>query len=334
MRMQPLGQSNIDASVVGLGTWVMGGWMWGGASEAESIDAIHASIDAGVNLLDTAPIYGFGLSEQVVGKAVRDRRDKVLIASKCGMVCNTTKGDHKFNSTVLGPDPQGHLGIQIYLDPESIRAEIEASLARLQTDYIDLYQTHWQDSTTRIEDTMATLLDLKQEGRIRAIGVCNASAQQMEQYRTAGSLDSDQERYSMIDRRIEGDQLPYCRDNDIAVLAYCPLEQGLLTGKVPPEREFAEGDQRRRSQRFSVENRKRVQSMLRKFEPIAAAHNISLAQLTIAWTVHQPGLTHALVGARHAQQAIENAAAGRVELSDEDLKIMNDAIDEYLAVSA
>jgi len=333
MRMRPLGQSNIEGSVVALGTWVMGGWMWGGASERESIDAIHASLDAGVNLIDTAPIYGFGLSEQIVGKALNGRRDQAVIATKCGMVCDTTKGENKFNSTTLGPDPDGHINIQIYLDPRSIRNEVEMSLRRLQTDYIDLYQTHWQESTTRIEDTMSALLDLKKQGKIRAIGVSNASSEHMDRYRAVGPLDSDQERFSMLDRRIEDDQLPYCREHNIAMLAYSPLAQGLLTGKITPDREFPEGDQRRYSDTFSVENRKRVHEMLGKFKPVVEAHNITLSQLAIAWTVHQPGLTHALVGARSPQQAIENAQAGDVQLSEDELRTMNEAIDEYHAVA-
>jgi len=334
MKMRPLGASGIDASVVGLGTWAMGGWMWGGTDEADSIDAIHAAIDAGVNLFDTAPIYGFGLSEEILGKAIRDRRDQVVIASKCGMVTNTTEGELKFRSNAMGPDELGHIGIYIYLHPGSIRCEVDASLQRLGVDHIDLYQTHWQESTTAIEETMSALLDLKQEGKIRAIGVCNASSDDMRQYAAVGQLDSDQERYSMLDRKIEDDQLPYCRENDVAVLAYSPIAQGLLTGKVTPDREFEEGDLRRHSDRFSVENRERVMGLLEKITPIAASHDITLAQLAIAWTVHQPGLTHALVGARNVKQARENAAAGDVELQDDEVGTINEAIDEYAAVLA
>jgi aryl-alcohol dehydrogenase-like predicted oxidoreductase len=332
--MRPLGQSGIDASVVAFGAWVTGGWMWGGASEDDSIRAVHAALDAGINFIDTAPIYGFGLSEEIVGKAIRDRRSDVVLATKCGMVTNTTCGEPKFRSNAQGPDDDGHIGIYIYLHPDSIREEVEASLRRLGTDYIDLYQTHWQEDTTPIEDTMSTLLDLKQEGKIRAIGVSNATSHHMQRYRALGPLDADQEPFSMIKRTIEDDQLPYCRDNDIAVLAYSPLAQGLLTGKVRPEREFDEGDMRRNDPKFSVENRRHVQAMLDAFKPIAQAHDITLAQLTIAWTVHQPGLTHALCGARTPEQARENAAAGDVELSGDELKTMSDAIDAYLAARA
>src|SRR5690606_14878724 len=141
--------------------------------EDDSIQAIHAALDAGINFLDTAPIYGFGVSETIVGKAIQGRRDKVVLATKCGMVANTRQGDFKFSSDAQGPNPHGLIDIYVHNRPDSIRLEVERSLERLQTDYIDLYQTHWQDPTTPIADTMGALLDLKQQGKIRAIGVCN-----------------------------------------------------------------------------------------------------------------------------------------------------------------
>lgn len=334
MQYRALGQSDIQASVVGIGTWAIGGWMWGGTDEQDSIAAIHAAVDQGINLIDTAPVYGFGLSEEIVGRAIRDRRDKVILATKCGMVCNPTAGTPKFRVNTAGADEHGLIQINIHLAPESIRREVEDSLARLGIDHIDLYQTHWQESTTAIQDTMGALMKLKQEGKIRAIGVSNATSGQMEAYRQQGPVDSDQEKFSMLDRDIEADQLPYCREHDVAVLAYSPLAQGLLTGKMDPSRAFPEGDLRRGNPRFSRENRERVTSMLNEFKPIAEKHGLTLAQLTIAWTVHQPGLTHALVGARNPKQAEENAAAGGVKLSEDDLSRMNQIIDEHVAAVA
>lgn len=324
-----LGRSGIECSAVGLGTWPMGGWMWGGTDETSSINAIHASIDAGIDLIDTAPIYGFGLSETVVGKAIRDRRDKVVLATKCGMVCNTTRGETKFRSNALGPDPNGQISVRIYLGGDSIRQEVEGSLERLQTDTIDLLQPHWQDPTTPVEETMVALIKLKEEGTIRAIGVCNAPTDYLRQYDAAGQLDSDQELFSMLDRQIEDDQLPFCREHEMAVLAYSPLGRGLLTGKMGPDREFAEGDARRDSPRYSVENRKRVARMLEQFQPIAEAHDATLAQIVIAWTLRVPGMTHALVGARNPRQATENAAAGSIELTDDEIAQINRAVDQY-----
>lgn len=333
MHTRPLGQSGIEASVVAIGTWVMGGWMWGGADENDSIKAVHAALDAGISLLDTAPIYGFGHSEIVVGKAIKDRRDKVVLATKCGMVINAPGGRSVGRSTAAGPSEFGHLEIKIYNKPESIRQELELSLKRLQTDYIDLYQTHWQEEDTPIEDTMGELLRLKEEGKIRAIGACNATPEIMDRYRSVGPLDCDQEQYSMIHRKMEGgafqgddglpDQLGYCSEHNISMLAYSPLVLGLLTGKVGPDRVFAESDLRSKQKRFSKVNRQKIADLLGQFQPVADKHGCTMAQLVIAWTVSQPGLTHALVGARTPEQAIDNAGAGRVTLDDEDLSLMN-----------
>lgn len=330
MLTRPLGASGIDASVIGLGAWAIGGWMWGGATESESVATLHAALDAGINLIDTAPIYGFGLSEEVVGRALADRRDRAVLATKCGLVCHR-EGEFIFRTTGFHPSPDGHIHVYKNLSPASIREELESSLKRLRTDYVDLYQTHWQTDSTPIADTMAELLRLKDEGKIRAIGVSNAKPAHMDQYRAAGALDADQERYSMLDRRMEKEQLAYCRKNNIAVLAYCPMEQGLLTGKIGPDREFEDGDQRKQNPKYSVESRRRIQALLDQFIPIAERHGLTIAQLTLAWTVHQPGLTHALAGARTPQQARENAAAGRATLSDDDLRMMRRAIEEYEA---
>lgn len=326
MRTRPLGSSGIEASVVGFGAWAIGGWMWGGADETDAIRAIHAALEAGINLIDTAPIYGFGHSEEVVGKALSDRRDRAVIATKCGMVTNTMLGAPKFRSTGLGSSPTGHIDVRIYNHPDSIRAEVEWSLKRLQTDHIDLYQTHWQDPTTPIDDTMDALLTLKQAGKIRAIGVCNATVDQMQAYAGRGQLDSDQERYSMIDRKLEADQLPYCRGHHVAVLAYSPLAMGMLTGKIGPEREFGDGDIRGKQPRFSRDNRQRVADMLGELEPIAARHRLTLTQLVIAWTAEQNGVTHVLCGARTPEQVQENAAAGNAELPASELQAVSEIV--------
>ncbi|MGB4019461.1 MAG: aldo/keto reductase, partial [Syntrophomonadaceae bacterium] len=184
MQQRNLGTSGLSASVVAIGTWAIGGWRWGGTDEAESIRAIHAALDAGINFLDTAPAYGLGLSEEIVGKALKGKRDQAVIATKCGMVWHTDQGTYFLD--------QYNKPIHKYLGPESIRYEVELSLQRLQTDYIDLYQTHWQDITTPIEETMGELVRLKEEGKIRAIGVCNATVDEMERYRKLGAVDSDQ----------------------------------------------------------------------------------------------------------------------------------------------
>lgn len=318
MKYRPLGQSGIDASVVAFGAWAIGGWFWGGNDETESIRAVHAALDAGITLIDTAPAYGLGRSEEIVGKAIAGRRDEVVLATKCGLVWHTSAGQHFF-------DEYGK-PVHLFLGADSIRYEVEQSLRRLGTDVIDLYQTHWQDSSTPIEETMAALLALKAEGKIRAIGVSNATVEQMDEYRRLGPLDTDQERYSMLDRQLDSGQLAYCNSNDIAVLAYSPLAQGLLTGKVSAARELAAGDQRSGNPRFKPENRVKILEFLEDIRPLAEAHEASLSQLAIAWALAQPGLTHALVGARDAEQAVENAGAAEVELSAEELATVDEAL--------
>ncbi len=259
MRYRVLGQSGIEASVVAFGAWAVGGWFWGGCDDAESIAAIRRGLDVGMNFVDTAPIYGQGRSEEVVGKAIKGRRHEVVLATKCGLVWWDDQKGNYFDTVEGKP-------VHRYLGAESIRHELEQSLRRLQTDYIDLYQTHWQDDTTPIAETMGTLLELKAEGKIRAIGVSNASPAQMDEYRAAGPLDADQERYSMLARQMDGGQLAYCDRENISVLAYSPLAQGLLTGKMTPDRELGSGDYRAEDPRFnkmfSVENRTRILAFL------------------------------------------------------------------------
>jgi aryl-alcohol dehydrogenase-like predicted oxidoreductase len=297
--------------------------MWGGADEAEAIRAIHVAIDMGVNLIDTAAIYGFGASEELVGKAIADRRQRVVIATKCGLVWDGRGGEHFFDS-------EGKR-IHRYLAAESIRLELEDSLRRLRVDTIDLYPTHRQDPSTPIAETMETLLALQREGKVRAIGVSNASAAQMEQYRALGPLDTDQESYSMLSRAIEADQLPYCRAHGIAMLAYSPMARGLLTGKVGPERVFAPGDHRAEHPLFTTESRVRVATLLARCLPVARRHDATPGQLAIAWALAQPGITHALVGARDAVQTAENVAAADIALTADDLRAIDAALADVQA---
>ncbi|HVR86785.1 MAG TPA: aldo/keto reductase [Planctomycetota bacterium] len=319
MKTRPLGSSGISASAVAFGAWALGGWRWGGSDDRTSIAALHAGFDAGINFIDTAPAYGFGHGEEVVGKAIRGRRDRVVVATKCGLAWNTTKGTLFFVSDEKGRNDAGQYRIHKTLDPEQVRLDLEGSLRRLGTDHVDLYLTHWQDTTIPIEDTMGLLMDLKKQGKIRAIGACNAKVPDLERYRSRGAIDADQERYSMLDRDLEMEQLPWCRRNNVAVLAYSPLHHGLLTGKISPDREFKEGDLRRGHASFTPENLKKTGALLGQIQPIAERHGLTLGQLVIAWTISQPGLTHALVGARTPQQAAENARAGSVDLSADDL---------------
>ena len=318
-----IGRSGVRASAVGLGTWAIGGWMWGGTDEAESISAIQASLDAGVTLIDTAPAYGLGRSEEIVGKAIAGRRDKAVIATKCGLVWHTQKGKHFFD--------QDGRPVHRYLGRDSIVHELEESLRRLGTDYIDLYITHWQDPTTPVEETVAALEDLKQAGKIRAIGASNVNRSELEQYVATGALDAIQERFSMIDRGIEADLLPLTVENGVSTLSYSSLALGLLSGTIGPDRVFSGDDQRRDNPRFSVANRQKAKDFAEAIRPVAERHGASIAQVVIAWTLAQPGVTFALCGARNPAQALDNARAGTLRLGTEDIAAIDAAIAAKLA---
>ncbi|MBP2234449.1 aryl-alcohol dehydrogenase-like predicted oxidoreductase [Sinorhizobium kostiense] len=318
-----IGRSDVTASAVGLGTWAIGGWMWGGTDEAESVAAIQASLDAGVSLIDTAPAYGLGRSEEIVGKAIAGRRDKAVIATKCGLVWHTQEGNHFFD--------QDGKPVHRYLGRASIIHEVEQSLRRLGTDHIDLYITHWQDATTPIEETVAALEDLKRAGKIRAIGASNVNRSELEKYIKTGSLDAIQERYSMIDREIEADLLPLTVANGVSTLSYSSLALGLLSGTIGPDRVFSGDDQRKDNPRFSVANRQKARNFAEAIRPVAERHGASVAQTVIAWTLRQPGVTFALCGARNPSQALDNARAGTLRLSDEDLAAIETAVSVELA---
>lgn len=331
MKYRPLGKSGIEASVVGFGAWAIGGWMWGGTKKNDPEGAIRAAIDHGINLIDTAPMYGYGHSEELVGAALKGIRDKVVLATKCGMVWYKNEGDKFFDASETGEaesEVDKKYEVYINLRPAMIRYEIEESLRRLKTDRIDLYQTHWQDSTTRTEDAMAELLLLKQEGKIRAIGCSNATMEQMGRYWSVGQLDTDQEQYSMLQRQHEADNLPYCHKHQVAFLAYSPMALGILSGKIDSNHQFGEGDVRRGNPWYQKENRSKVDALLDVIRSVAEGKGITVAQTVIAWTVAQPGCTHALVGARNPDQAIANAKAGEVELTQDEVRIIRKVVNQ------
>lgn len=318
MKYRPLGKSGIEASIVGLGAWVLGGGSWWGpdTDDSESIRTIHAAIDAGINLIDTAPAYGFGRSETIVGKAIAGMRDRVVIATKCGLWWQDTQGAEFF-------EIDGHV-VRRCLRPETIRIEVEQSLQRMGIETIDLYQTHWPvmaADPTPVAETMGCLMQLKQEGKIRAIGVSNVTLDELKENVAHGEVDSNQPRYSMLCRQIEKDILPYCIERQIATLAYMPLEQGLLTGKVGMERKFDEKEFRSNetwNPWYKLENRQKIIDLLASWSDLTEKYDCTLAQLTIAWTAIQPGVTHVLCGARRPEQAKENARGGKINLEAAD----------------
>ncbi len=294
MELRKLGHSDLMVSPVIFGAWAIGGWMWGGSDEKDAVEAIHAAIDHGVNAIDTAAVYGMGHSEELVGRAIKGRRDGLVIATKCGMRWDSEEGSDPWPQA----DNQGRpITIRKNSRASSIAHECEQSLRRLGVDVIDLYQVHWPDSSTPVEETMGALMKLKEQGKIRAIGVSNYGVDLMERARQAAPLASSQPPYSLINRAIENDVLPFCRRHGIAVIVYSPMERGLLTGHMPPERTFNPGDHRATHKYFTPENRKRVMSALERIRPLAEMHRTSFSQLVINWTINEPGITAAIVGA-------------------------------------
>ena len=328
MEKRKLGTSSVEASVITFGAWAIGGWMWGGADRKEALDAIRASFDHGVTSIDTAPAYGQGLSEEIVGDAIQGmNRDKIQILTKFGLRWDSTDGEFYFKSK----DNTGRdLLIYRLASAKSIMKECENSLKRLKTDYIDLYQIHWHDSTTPIAETMEALQRLLEQGKIRAAGVCNYSAAQMEEAEKTISLASNQVPYSMVFRDIEKDVVPYAIQHSKAVIAYSPLQRGLLTGKIKPGHQFNEGDTRNGNAFYSDENITRVNAFLDKLKPLAKDKNATLGQLVIRWTVEQPGITIALVGARNSKQAVENARANDIHLSGDEQDFISSELKKFV----
>lgn len=330
MQYRKLGTSDINASVITYGAWAIGGTMWGGTDEKASIESIHASIDEGVTTIDTAPIYGYGYSEELVSKAIAGRRDKVQILTKFGLRWDCKDGNHFFDLDEKGKK------VEIYINArkESVIKECEDSLRRLKTDHIDLYQCHWRDTSTPLEETMEACAQLLKEGKVRAIGVSNFTAQDIEICNKIVPIASNQPPYSMVLRDIEKDVLPFCREHNIATIVYSPLQRGLLTGKFKPDHKFAPGDHRASTPQFQPGFIERVNKFLQDLKPIAARHDTSIGNVVLNWTIQQPGVTVALVGARDAKQATENARAASVGLSAEEIAQINNLLEQFSTVEA
>lgn len=316
MEKRRLGDSGLQVSKVAFGAWAIGGWQWGGSDDDAAVAALRAGLDAGMTSIDTAPVYGFGRSERVVGRALAGVRARAQVLTKVGLVWEEERGEFFFE----GPDQDGVVR-RVYKNsrPDSIRREVEASLARLGVETLDLVQIHWPDATTPIAESVGALARLREEGKLRAVGVSNFGPAQLDEaVRGLGDvpLASTQERYSLVARGIEQGALPWALAHGVGVLAYSPIEQGLLTGKVGLERTFPAGDNRQKRGTFTPENRRRVHALLeRVVRPPAERLGATWAQVVIAWTVARPGITCALVGARNAEQARENARAAELELT-------------------
>jgi aryl-alcohol dehydrogenase-like predicted oxidoreductase len=310
MEYRRLGKSELNVSVVGIGTWPIGGSFWGKGDDAEAVAAIEKAIDSGINLIDTAPVYGNGHSERLVARAIKDHRQQVIIATKCGL--------HFKGATAIND-----------LKPESIRKELEASLKHLKTDAIDLYQCHWPDPSTPIEETIGEMARMKTEGKIRAIGVSNFDAALLEKAQKVAPIASNQVPYSLLNREIENELVPFCLEKDIGILAYGPIGGGILSGKYKEKPKFSKNDARTFFYNYYQEPLwTKVQALLKELEKIAARHDKPVVQVAINWVCQQPAITSALVGARNPQQAEANAAAGNWQLSNEELAVINKTVSQ------
>ncbi|HEV8525659.1 MAG TPA: aldo/keto reductase [Terriglobales bacterium] len=276
----------IRCSRIALGTWSMGGMMWGGSDDQASLGAIRAALEAGINTIDTAPIYGFGHAEELVGKALEQhgRRDEVVIATKVGLDWS-------------GPS------VRRDSSRARIRQEIAESLGRLRTDYIDIYQVHWPDTSTPFEDTADELHRLLQEGKIRAIGVSNFSPEQMDAFRRAAPLHTSQPPYNLFEREIERDALPYCREQGITVLAYGPLCRGLLSGRMRPDTKFEGDDMRKMDPKFQPPRYQQYLEAVARLDRLAQKRfGKRVLHLAVRWLLDQPGVGVTLWGARRPEQ--------------------------------
>ena len=323
MEYRNLGNTDLKLSAITYGAFAIGGSMWGGNEKKDSINAIHASLDHGVTSLDTAPFYGFGLSEELIGEAIQGKdRSKIQILGKFGLVwdkSNHGKGEYFFDAA---DDLGNPVPVFKFASKENIIKEVEESLKRLRTDYLDLLQIHWPDATTPIFETMETMELLIKQGKIKAAGVCNYDLSQLQTAAETIKLASNQVSYSMLNRDIEKEILPYTIANDISVIAYSPLERGLLTGKYFKDAKLQSDDHR--NGYFGQFQLDKVEAFINEIKPLAESKNATLSQLVLRWATLQPGITIVLAGARNAQQAIENAGAMNIGISDAELQFINE----------
>ncbi|HET6568123.1 MAG TPA: aldo/keto reductase [Rhodothermales bacterium] len=307
MEKRKLGYTDLNLTTIGLGTWAQGGngwaFAWGAQDDRDSIAAIHRALDLGVNWIDTAAVYGFGHAEEVLGRALKGHRQDAIVATKCSRVWD-----------------EGNPFPYASLKAESIRRECENSLRRLGIDVIDLYQVHWPQPEQDLEEAWSTIADLIREGKLRYAGVSNFNVGQIERVQAIHPVASLQPPYSMLRRGAEDELLAYCASHDIGVVAYSPMQTGLLTGKFTRERvrNLPEDDFRRDNTYYQEPELSANLDLVEKLRPVAERNGHTLAQLAIAWVLRRPEVTSAIVGARRPSQIEETAPAADWTLSDED----------------
>jgi aryl-alcohol dehydrogenase-like predicted oxidoreductase len=316
MQQRRLGFTDLYLTTVGFGAWAIGGpwdFGWGPQDDDDSIATIQRAVDLGINWIDTAAAYGLGHSEEIVGRALKGRRDGVILATKCGLAWNDPSEKKVFNR----------------LKAWSVRQEAEGSLRRLGVEVIDLYQVHWPRPDEDLEEGWAEIARLVEEGKVRYAGVSNFSVDQIRRCQAIHPVASLQPPYSLIDQRVEAELLPFCAANDIGVVAYSPMASGLLTGKFTAERIEAlpEDDVRRRNGHFREPELSANFALIDALRPIAARHGRTVGQLAIAWTLRRPELTSAIVGARRPGQVDEIVPAGDWTLSEAELAEVDALLD-------
>jgi aryl-alcohol dehydrogenase-like predicted oxidoreductase len=323
MEYRKLGKSEVNVSELAFGAWAIGGWMWGGADSKDAIKAIETAIDNGMTTIDTAAVYGFGLSEELTGKAIKGKRSKVQILTKFGLTWNEKKGEFYFASR----DNEGKdVSIYRYSAKEKVLNDCDLSLKRLGTDYIDVYQIHWADPTTPVSETMEALDILVKKGKIRAGAVCNYSLELLEEAEKTFPVTSNQVPYSMVNRSIEKYIVPHCIENNIGILAYSPLQRGLLTGKISKDHKFNPGDTRPTTIYYKEPNLSIILQLTNNLKEIANERKVTLSQLVLNWTIQQPGISCTLAGARDAAQVLDNVKATGFRLSNDEINRINDLL--------
>lgn len=326
MKTMKLGKTGIDISRMGLGTWSIGGGSaWGGDHDLQVVvDTIREAPKLGVNLIDTAPGYNFGNSEKILGKALEKmNREDVVIITKCGVVWDQEMKGDLFNKVN---------GIQLYknLNSESVKKEIEESLERMGTDYVDVYMTHWQsiegsEYYVPIRKTMEVLNELKAQGKIRAIGAANVDINQIKEYIKYGELDIVQAKYSILDRAIEDEIIPCCRENGVTIQAYSPLEMGLLSGTLP--RDYKPVGAQIPKKWFQPDNMQAAMDVMEEWKPLCEKYNCTIANLALAWILAQGEFINLLSGSTTVDQIAENVKSAEIELDPSDVAAMRDMVE-------
>ena len=312
METRKFGKTDMEITPIGFGSWAIGGNAWGPQDDEEAVGAIRRALDLGINWIDTAAVYGFGHSEELVARALKGVSERPYVFTKCSLVWDE------------------NANVENVLEKDSVKRECEDSLRRLQADVIDLYQIHWPNPEEDIEEGWSALAELKEEGKVRHIGVSNFNVEQMERAQEIAPVETLQPPYNLIDRNIEEEILPYCGERDIGVIVYSPMKSGLLTGKMTPERvqNLPSDDWRRDAPEFNEPRLSRNLELVGLLEEIGEEHGRSPAEVAIAWTLRHPAVTAAIVGGRRPDQVDGIIGAAELRLSEDELERIERLLDE------